>query len=274
MIEYRPQEENNYPKAYAISTGIMIAFLAISFFIVASRVEPDTGGTGGIIVNYGTSEFGMGDDYMSVEEPSTSPDANNVAPNKVVMDNNTSNEASSEVTDKAIATQNNEDAPEIVTKEKSAAKNPTVNTPTKDNKPAVNQNALYKGKKNDGLGKGDGTSNVAGNQGSTNGDPLSPDYGAGGSGNGSYALDLKSRKFTNLTVPKDDGQKYGKVAVRIYVDKNGVVVNAIAGVKGTTLSDKVIWEKCRLAVIGSSLNKLDSAPDVQIGVVMFNFKVK
>ncbi len=273
MIEYRRQEENNYPKAYAISTGIMILFLVISFFIIASRVEPDTG-TGGIIVNYGTSEFGMGDDYMSVEEPSTSPDANNTSPDKVIVDNNTSADVSSEVTDKAIVTQNNEDAPEIVTKEKSKTKSPTVSVPAKDNKPAVNQNALYKGKKNDGLGKGDGTSTVAGNQGSANGDPLSPDYGEGGSGNGSYALDLKSRKFTNLSVPKDNGQKYGKVAVRIYVDKNGIVVNAIPGVKGTTLSDKDIWEKCRIAVLGSSLNKLESAPDVQIGVVMFNFKVK
>ncbi|MFA5246026.1 MAG: energy transducer TonB, partial [Pedobacter sp.] len=79
MIEYRRQEDNNYPKAFAISTGIMGAFLVISFFIIASRVEPDTG-TGGIIVNYGTSEFGMGDDYMSVEEPSSSPDANSTAP--------------------------------------------------------------------------------------------------------------------------------------------------------------------------------------------------
>jgi hypothetical protein len=42
MIEYRRQEENNYPKAYAISTGIMLTFLVISYFIVASRVEPDT----------------------------------------------------------------------------------------------------------------------------------------------------------------------------------------------------------------------------------------
>jgi hypothetical protein len=64
------------------------------------------------------------------------------------------------------------------------------------------------------------------------------------------------------------------VAVRIFVDKNGVVVNAVPGVKGTTLSDKAIWEKCRVAVMGASLNKLESAPETQIGVVMFNFKVK
>ncbi len=77
-----------------------------------------------------------------------------------------------------------------------------------------------------------------------------------------------------MTPPKDNGQKYGRVAVEIWVDKNGVVVNAIAGGKGTTLSDKEIWEKCRLAVLGSTLNKLESAPDVQKGRVMFNFKVK
>lgn len=273
MTPFHRQEENNYPKAFAISTGIMVGFLVISFFIIASRVEPDTG-TGGIIVNYGTSEFGMGDDYMSIEEPSTAPDANESSPDKVIMENTTSNEANSEVSDKSIATQDNEDAPEIITKAKSSAKAPSVSQPVKESKPVVNQNALYKGKKNDGSGKGDGTGTTAGNQGSTDGDPLSPDYGEGGSGNGAYNLDLKSRRFTNLSPPKDEGQKYGRVAVRIYVDKNGVVVNAIPGVKGTTLSDKAIWEKCRVAVLGSSLNKLESAPDVQIGVVMFNFKVK
>ena len=273
-MQYQRQEENNYPKAFAISTGIMGVLLAISFFIIASRAEPQEEiGMGGIIVNYGTSEVGMGDDYMSIEEPSTAPDANNTPPDKVT-ENQEVTEASSEVTDKSIATQNTEDAPEIATKEKSTAKSPSVSLPAKENKPTVNQNALYKGKKNDGKGAGDGTGETPGNQGSKDGDPMSPDYGDGGSGFGGVALDLKSRRFTNLNVPKDDGQKYGRVAVRIFVDKNGVVVNAIPGVKGTTLSDKAIWEKCRIAVMGASLNKLESAPETQIGVVMFNFKVK
>lgn len=272
-MQYQRQEENNYPKAFAISTAIMGILLAISFFIIASRVEPEEIGTGGIIVNYGTSVIGMGDDYMSIEEPSTAPNANNTPPDKVTEDQKVSDPVS-EVTDKSIVTQNVEDAPEIVTKEKTTAKSPSVSLPAKENKPAVNQNALYKGKKNDGKGAGDGTGDVPGNQGSKDGDPLSPDYGEGGSGFGGVALDLKSRRFTNLIVPKDDGQKYGRVAVRIYVDKNGVVVKATPGVKGTTLSDKAIWEKCRVAVMGASLNKLESAPETQIGVVMFNFKVK
>ena len=272
MIQYH-QEENNYPKAIAISTGIMGVFLAISFFIIASRVEPEDIGTGGIIVNYGTTEFGMGDDYMSIEEPSSSVEANNASPDQVVQEDVPVTEASAEQSDKSIVTQNTEDAPEIVTKANSPSSTPTVNT-AKDEKPKVNQNALYKGKASTSTGKGDGTSDQAGNQGSALGDPLSPDYGAGGSGFGDVALDLKSRRFTNLVIPKDEGQKYGKVAVRIYVNKSGVVVNAVPGVKGTTLSDAAIWEKCKRAVMGASLNKLESAPETQIGVVVFNFKVR
>ncbi len=273
-MQYQRQEENNYPKAFAISTAIMGILLAVSFFIIASRAEPpEEIGMGGIIVNYGTSEVGMGDDYMSIEEPSAAPDANNTPPDKVTENQEVSDPVS-EVTDKSIVTQNSEDAPEIATKEKSTAKSPSVSLPAKESKPTVNQNALYKGKKNDGKGAGDGTGTVPGNQGSKDGDPLSPDYGDGGSGFGGVALDLKSRRFVNLTIPKDDGQKYGRVAVSITVDKNGVVVKATPGVKGTTLSDRAIWEKCRIAVLGSSLNKLESAPDNQTGVVIFNFKVK
>lgn len=273
-MQYQRQEDNNYPKAFAISTAIMGGLLIISFFIVASRVKEEEVGTGGIIVNYGTSEIGMGDDYMSIEEPSTAPDANNTAPDKVLTEDQKVSDPVSEVTDKSIATQNTEDAPEIVTKEKSVAKAPSVSLPAKENKPTVNQNALYQGKKNNGSGRGDGIGDVAGNQGSKDGDPLSPDYGEGGSGNGGVALDLKSRRFTNLVIPKDDGQQYGRVAVKISVDRNGIVVGAMVIGKGTTLTDKTIWEKCRQAVLGASLNKLESAPDIQQGVVIFNFKVK
>ena len=56
-------EENNYPKAFAISTGIMGLLLALSFFMVISAFEPEEQpGMGGMVVNYGTSVTGMGTD--------------------------------------------------------------------------------------------------------------------------------------------------------------------------------------------------------------------
>jgi hypothetical protein len=133
---------------------------------------------------------------------------------------------------------------------------------------------LYKGKKNNGTGEGDGTGSTPGNQGDPDGDPLAPNYGKGGSGNGNVRLSLENRRFVNLPSINDEGQTSGKVAVEIRVDKDGTVKYARAGAKGTTLSDLKLWRKCEEAVLGSRLNQLESAPDVQVGVVVFNFKVK
>ena len=269
-------EENNYPKAFAISAGIMAFLLVISFFIVIGRFQPpDDVGMGGMVVNYGTSVEGMGDDYTSIEEPSADPNANQKAPDKVTPEQKVTPESKSEVNAKDIQTQNTEDAVSINTKK--AKVNTTAPTTATEEKPAkevINQNALYKGKKNTSTGQGDGTGTTAGNQGSVNGDPLANNYGEGGSGNGNVQLSLASRRFVDIPRIQDDGQSAGKIAVQIRVDKNGKVMFARAGAKGTTLSDLTLWRKCEAAVQGASLNKLESAPDVQVGVVVFNFKVK
>ena len=154
---------------------------------------------------------------------------------------------------------------------------PTTTTPTttaeeKPSKPVINQNALYKGKKNTGQGGGDGTGNTPGNQGSVNGDPLANNYGNGGSGFGNKPIEL--RRFSNLVIPKDDGQKTGKIAIRIYFNKNGDITRAKQELKGSTITDTDLVNKCIQAVLNSSLSKSDVGTDNQTGVVVFNFKVK
>lgn len=79
-------------------------------------------------------------------------------------------------------------------------------------------------------------------------------------------------RFTNLVLPDDDGKKTGKIAVRISVNKDGEVTDAIPGVRGTTLSEKDLWQKCKEALIKSRLKQPD--PPVQSGIVVFNFRVK
>jgi len=271
MTHYK--EENNYPKAIAISTGILGALLALSLFIAIGTFEPVDAGMGGMVVNYGTSVEGMGTDYTSIEEPSADPNANNQAPDKVVPDQEVTPEKTVESSDKEVVTQTTEEAVSVSTKKTAKPATPTATaTEDKPSKPAINQNALYKGKKNTGTGKGDGTGSTPGNQGSVNGDPLANNYGEGGSGFGNTPIAL--RRFTNLVLPEDDGQKTGKIAVRITVNKQGLVIDATPGVKGTTLQDLDLWAKCKQAVMGARLNQSDSAPDTQVGVVVFNFKVK
>jgi len=267
------QEDNNYPKAFVIATVIMAILIALSYFIAIGTFKPVEEGMGGMVVNYGTAVTGMGSDYTSIEEPSADPNANNKAPDKVVPEQQTIQESTPQASDKEVVTQNTEEAVSINTKKTKA--NAAPNAAVEEEKPAkptVNQNALYKGKANKGTGGGDGTGTTPGNQGSVNGDPLSNTYGEGGSGFGETPIAL--RRFTNLVTPQDDGQKTGKIAVRISINKEGIVINAVPGVKGTTLNDRELWQKCKEAVMGARLNQSANAPDVQVGVVVFNFKVQ
>lgn len=271
-MQYR--QENNFPKAFAISTLVMVLFLALSYILVIGLPLPEDVGTGGIVVNYGTVPEGMGNDINSIDEPSVDPNANNTPPDKVVENTEPQETPTAENSDKEVVTQDLEDAPEIVKTEKKSNNAPSVTPEKKETKPAINTNALYKGKKNNGTGEGDGTGKTPGNQGDPDGDPLAPNYGEGGSGNGNVRLTLANRRFVDLPSISDEGQSSGRVAVEIRVDKDGTVRYAHAGAKGTTLSDLKLWRKCEEAVLGSRLNQLESAPDVQVGVVIFNFKVR
>lgn len=266
------KEENNYPLAVAISAGIMAVLIAISFIIAIGNFEPEELGMGGMVVNYGTSETGIGDDYTSIEEPSVDPNANNQRPDKVTPEQTVTPNQSSQSTDKEIQTQDMEDAVAINTKPQKSTANPTAKADDKPEKPAINQNALYKGKKKDGSGGGDGEGGEPGNQGSINGDPLAPNYGEGGSGNGSTPLPLA--RFNGIKAIDDDGQKTGKIAVAIQVNAQGQVVKATAGARGTTFIDQALFRKCEQAVMGASLDKMTAGYEKRKFTVVFNFRVR
>src|SRR5690606_41832598 len=98
-------------------------------------------GTGGIIVNYGTSDVGMGDDNMTVDEASMDPNANNVRPDKIDPQQEIQETPSQQVTEQSVATQDMEDAPAVVANEPKKAKAEQATAEKKDSKPAINPNA-------------------------------------------------------------------------------------------------------------------------------------
>jgi type IV secretory pathway VirB10-like protein len=108
-MEYK--EENNYPKAFAATAVIMAALIAMCYFIEFQTPPKQDEGTGGILVNYGTTDQGMGNDYMSAEQPSVAEKANHTPPDKVTPTPATEEKAQVDNSDKKIVTQNNEDAP-------------------------------------------------------------------------------------------------------------------------------------------------------------------
>ncbi|HTE02318.1 MAG TPA: hypothetical protein VK668_23675 [Mucilaginibacter sp.] len=266
-MEY--QEENNYPKAFAATGIIMVALIALCYFIVFQNPPKTEEGTGGILVNYGTSPEGMGDDYMSTEEPSKAEKPNHTKPTKVTTDKPTPQKTQVEQSDKKVVTQNTEDAPVVDANSKKPSKALATQPAAKPAKPTVNQNALYKGKPNGGTGSGDGTTNTPGNQGNPNGSTLTNNYNGTGSGNG--GLQMAQRSFVNKPTVTANNRE-GKVVIDIQVDQSGNVISAQAG-KGTTISDYALIQKCQNAVLNSKLNASPNAQDNQPGRVVFVFKM-
>jgi cytoskeletal protein RodZ len=267
------KEENNYPKAF-LATGIIMAVLILAcYFIVFKNPPKMEDGTGGILVNYGTVDEGMGSDYMSVEEPSVAEKANKTKPDKVTPEKPSEDKPTPETSDKAVVTQNTEDAAEVAAPTKKPTNTVAAAQPTKTPaKPTVNQNALYKGKATTGTGEGDGTGSTPGNQGKPTGTTLTNNYNGTGSGNGGN-LNLTQRSFVSRPTVDDGKRHSGKIVVDIVVDKDGYVIQATAGARGTTISDAGLLQACEDAVRKSRFNASDTAPENQKGTMTFVFKV-
>jgi outer membrane biosynthesis protein TonB len=270
-MDYR--EDNNYPKAFAATGIILGVVMALCYFIVFQMPEKHEDGTGGILVNYGTVDEGTGNDYMSIEEPSVAEKANNTKPDKVTPAPPTEEKQQVDNSDKNVVTQTTEDAPEVAANTKkpstTVATQPTTKTVAK---PAVNQNALYKGKTNNGTGEGDGTGSTPGNQGKPTGTTLTDNYNGTGSGNGGNSL--TARNFLRPPAKPDVGNRYnGKVVVEFRIDKNGNVIYAKAGARGTTIVDAELLDKCEQAVLVAKVSPSSGASDVQTYTQTFVFKL-
>jgi len=263
------KEENNYPKAF-LATGVILAvIMALCYFIVFQSPPKQEDGTGGILVNYGTTDQGMGADYTSTEQPSVAEKANHLQPNKVTPTPPTE-KVQEESSDKKVVTQNNEDAPAVATTNKKPSANVATQATKSVAKPVVNQNALYKGKSNGGTGAGDGTTNTPGNQGKPTGSTLTNNYNGTGSGNGGTGM--SNRNFVSSPAKPQVHNISGIVFIDFRVDKQGNIVQVGVG-RGTTIDDNDLIDKCINAVKNSKVSSSDSAPDSQQGRVKFVFNL-
>jgi len=92
---------------------------------------------------------------------------------------------------------------------------------------------------------------------------------------GSANAHLKGRTLmVSLPKPSYSAQKEGTVVVRIKVDQYGIVVEAVPGVEGTTVTDKDLWNAARLAAMKAVFNQAADAPAVQMGTITYKFKLQ
>lgn len=168
-----------------------------------------------------------------------------------------SNNVTSNNSEENIVNQNVEESP-VVSK-----RNESVTPKTKEEKPAepaINQNALFsKGKVKKGSGSDQGISEGTGSGAGGNGDGKGIDFNLGGRG------------AKSLIPPTDAKTSPGKIVVEIFVDKEGNVVRAKAGVKGTTISNTNLYRKCEQAARKCKFAADQNAPEEQKGTITYRF---
>ncbi len=168
---------------------------------------------------------------------------------------------------KKIATQRTEETSSIV-----SGKNQQT---TKEIMPTVNEDALFKRRTTQGTG-GEGTG-----IGSGEGSGIGPGSGSGsgggsgagyGSGDGDFWLD--GRPVIKKAFPKSKNNMEGLVIVEFRADKEGNVIYAKAGIKGTTILDSDIWKECEKAAKESKFKSKSDASTEEKGVIRYRFIIQ
>ena len=116
---------------------------------------------------------------------------------------------------------------------------------------------------------GQGVTYGGNNQGSTNGTSGAERYGPGGGEGISY--NLTGRSAQNLKKPEYPGQEEGVVVVEIRVNNQGAVVQANAGVKGSTSLNQGLIRAAQNAAMATRFNADPNAPAVQTGTITYRF---
>ena len=264
-------------KSALLTIAFMTSILMLMLFFGMSYIDPPE--EYGVAINFGTSDFGDGPPKV-LENVKTSPESSK--PKQEVLKKQ---EVAFEKIEEKVITQNTEDAPviqknKVIEKEISEPQekpkkvvNPVVKEAPKPSKETENAlSNLLNGNKSDGdPSKGEGDDDASGLKGNELGDPSSSNYyGNSGSGEGGN-YDLGGRKPLGRPTISPDCNEEGIVVVRIEVDRNGIVVKAVPGVKGSENTSPCLLKPAKEAALRTRWNSDGDAPSKQIGYIKYNF---
>ena len=264
-------------KSMAITLVLHVMILLLFFYVGLSYLDPPP--ENGIAVNFGTMDAGS-ENVQPKEKIKTAPKQTRPEPVKAQK---------AEIKEEVVS-QDTEEAPVIKKEEKKDVIKEVVKVVSKkepkkevkkkpDPKPDQSTSdalsSLINGPKYDGVDKaGEGDDQTSGDKGDPNGDPNSKSYygnGKGLDGDGNYLLGgrkaLSKKKFVQ------DCNEAGTVVVSIEVDRNGKVINATPGVRGTTNNSKCLLEPAKRAALATKFNKDAKAPSKQIGKIIYRFSL-
>lgn len=263
-------ENKRGQKIASVSAGAYVLLCALFLFTMKCEQNEEISNMG-ILVNLGTTETGMVEDNTPTAE---NTDVVEPVSEEVVEESASENELEA-------VTQDVETAPVVATPKPSTkpSNTNTTNTETvkpevvKDPAPTVNENALFNGNNN----ANQGTSNTAGDQGNPNGSLESDIYGDiagsgfGGAGDGAS---LKGRGLVSKPNFSNPTNEFGKVVIKITVNKSGQVVKAELVSLYSTNTNQDLVKYALQEAYKFKFNNVASengARDNQVGKIVYNF---
>lgn len=286
-------------KSFTLTTAVLSVLLLILFYIGLTYMDPPE--ENGVSVNFGTTDFGSGKVQPKEKirsEPLDTPPEEPVkqeetqeteqeVPQEQEADNKPAEKVLTQESEETIKIKQQKEAKR---KADAAVKKAKAET---DRKSKVVKEAAEKAqrekdakkKKLDalmgGLNKSDGNAsgsegddNKAGDKGQSGGDPYAASYyGSPGSGSGTGGYGLGGRSLVNQGSVKQECNQEGRVVVKIVVDRNGKVISATPGVRGTTNNDPCLLKPAKETAFKHKWNLDANAPNQQVGFVVINFKL-
>ncbi len=297
-------------KSFTLTTALLSVLLLLLFYIGLTYMDPPI--ENGISVNFGTMDFGMGNVQPKekirsepLDTPPVEPTKQEVVeevaeeePEEVVVKEAPSEKVLTKESEEAIKIKQAQDAKrkadnaareaqkrkeEAERREKAKAERIAQQKREAEERARKEQEA--KKKKLDelmgGLNKSDGTAtgsegddSRAGDKGSPDGDPYATSYyGSPGSGSGTGGYGLNGRSLVSRGKVPQECNEAGRVVVKIVVDRNGNVISATPGVKGTTNNSPCLLDPAKKTAFKHKWNLDSNAPSQQIGFVVVNFKL-
>ena len=306
-------------KSFTLTTILLSVLLLLLFYIGLTYMEPPP--ESGITVNFGTMEFGMGDQQPTepvrqrqavpvVEEQPEEvlPEETQEIPAETSPEETPEKAVSEDIPEEPVLTQEQEESIRI--KQQQAEQSRKADQAAREAKAKADREAreareetariarekqeaeqrardqqeakkreldAMMGGVNNAQGQAEGSEgddNRAGDKGNPNGDPYASSYyGSPGSGSGDGGYGLKGRSLATKGAVQQKCNEAGTVVVRIEVDRNGKVISAEPGVKGTTNNAKCLLDPARETAFLHRWNLDNKAPNRQVGFVVVNFKL-
>jgi outer membrane biosynthesis protein TonB len=292
----------------AVSAAIFLSLFVFMLFVFGFTTPFPPPEEEGILINFGDSDFGSGQLEPAPSQSIVQAVPETKAPEETTPPVEESNEEASEAVEE-VNTQDFDEAAAIESAKKEAEKKKAEEERKKElerqkeierqkelqrqeeerkrkeeeerlrkqkQQEAINSRAqnLFGGKNTSGDNTGEGDSGKEGNQGSKDGSVNSNNrLGSSVGGNG-IKFDLNGRGQVSLpTPPKDKIKESGLVVVEIYVDKNGNVISAVPGKRGSTTVDKELYELAKKYALKSKFTADGNAPEKQVGKIYYDFKI-